>query len=734
MTRRFKQPIWIVPLVSAALVAAFGWWGNLRLRETVEGQLRAKLNSTLDANVTALEIWTTNQTRLATSLADEPQLKTIAARVLERLPPAPGERVRAPDPAEVSFGNHFRARLEHLGYEFADLVDTNLLVVASSWRPRMRPVPEAQTNKFVELFDSGQPVLITPFKPEAPRGFGGRGARAGPNARGPMAGQRGSFRPGFTNQMQRRLGDITLMQVAAPVRDDQGAVRAALAFVINPTNEFTRILSVARMGESGETYAFDQTGLLISQSRFDDQLRRLGLLNATNSGSALNLRLHDPGGDLTKGFKLADTNLAVRGLIHSVEAAVIGDEEHGGVDVVPSRDYRGVPVVAAWRWLPRLGIGVATQIDADEAFRPLRVLQFIFVILFLLLVLSALSLFVFSYAHVISRKRLSEAELKLKQLGQYALEEKIGEGGMGVVYRARHALMRRETAVKLLLPDRADETAIQRFEREVCLTCQLTHPNTIQVYDYGHTPEGTFYYAMEFLHGLNLHQLVARFGPQSEGRVIHLLAQICDSLAEAHALGLVHRDIKPANVFLCERGGIPDCVKVLDFGLVREYGADRMHVSGDEDFVGTPLFMSPESIKDSARSDPRSDLYSVGALGYYLLTGKYVFDARSVVEIYELQQTMPAIPLAQRTTNPVSPQLEQTIFRCLDKDRDQRPLSAAELRALLLTSPHAADWTLEARLAWWAKFRELPETVGPGDAGSASPVPTLKIDFGSRIS
>jgi serine/threonine protein kinase len=382
-----------------------------------------------------------------------------------------------------------------------------------------------------------------------------------------------------------------------------------------------------------------------------------------------------------------------------------------------------------------LGVGVATQIDADEAFRPLRVLQLIFVILFLLLVLSAVTLFVFSYANVTWRKRLSEAELKLKQLGQYTLEEKIGEGGMGVVYRARHALMRRETAVKLLLPDRADETSIQRFEREVCLTCQLTHPNTIQVYDYGHTPEGTFYYAMEFLHGLNLHQLVARFGPQPEGRVIHLLAQICDSLAEAHGLGLVHRDIKPANVFLCERGGIPDCVKVLDFGLVREYGgADGMHLTGDEGFVGTPLFMSPESIKDSARSDPRSDLYSVGALGYYLLTGKYVFDARSVVEIYELQQTMPAIPLAQRTSNPVSPELEQAILRCLDKDREQRPQSAGELRALLLTSPHAADWTPEARAAWWARFRELPETAdGAGDA-SASAAPTLKIDFGSRIS
>src|ERR1043166_4581865 len=164
---------------------------------------------------------------------------------------------------------------------------------------------------------------------------------------------------------------------------------------------------------------------------------------------------------------------------------------------------------------------------------------------------------------------------------------------MGVVYRARHALMRRDTAVKLLLADRADRDSILRFEREVCLTCQLTHPNTIQVYDYGHTPEGIFYYAMEYLRGLNLQELVSRFGPQSEGRVIHIWTQICEALAEAHSVGLVHRDIKPANVFLCERGGVPDCIKVLDFGLVRQYlisNGGSLNQTDEKRVLGTPLF------------------------------------------------------------------------------------------------------------------------------------------------
>ena len=730
MRGRIKLPLWILPLAIAGLVAVLGWWGNDRLRDTIESQLRAQLTATLNANVTALGIWTTNQTRLATALAEDASVRKLANQIFQAPPPLRRE-FRAPPELE-KFVADFRPRLAQLGYETAQLVNTNYMVVANSVRAQWAgnvELSDAHTNKFSEVFASGQPVIITPFKPEmlVQR-------RAGRNGFGPLRTNdlRRLNRSSPANLGRARRGDVTLMQVAAPVHDDARRVVGALALIINPDMEFSRILSVARSGNSGETYAFDQTGLLISHSRFDDQLRQLGILGVTNTSSALNVRLHDPGGDLTRGFHPADTDASARPLMGLVARAVDGED---AVEVGPTRDYRGVPVVGASCWLPQFGFGVATQIDADEAYRPLRVLQLVFIVLCLFLLLCATGLFLLS--NLTWRRRLSEAELKLKQLGQYTLEEKIGEGGMGVVYRARHALLRRDTAVKLLLPNHADPESIARFEREVCLTCQLTHPNTIQVYDYGHTPDGIFYYAMEYLRGLNLHDLVAHYGPQPEGRVIHILAQVCDSLAEAHALGLIHRDIKPGNVFLCRRGGVADWVKVLDFGLVREYRAgatDPVESTEDSVVEGTPWFTPPEAIKGSASIDPRSDIYSLGALGYYLLTGHFVFDAETVAEIHEKQLNSAPIPPSRRTTKPISAEMELLLLDCLAKAAEARPQSASDLRARLLGCPTAAEWPELTRIAWWKAY-ELQPIASLAEAGTdtSTPMATVRIDLASRV-
>jgi serine/threonine protein kinase len=730
MLKDSRARLWILTLAIAVLVALFGWWGDTRLQATLHQALRAELEATLRANVTALDIWITNQMRLATIVATE---SAFRSQTLPRLADASWKldlrKLLSEKPSD-GLDAHLQTRMGTLGCE-GIVVNTNFEVVAASGIVRARlglKVQDSQREHFRELFKTGQPIMITPFRPPPVTIKWPRPSPA--MLKSPKAVQRLAM---LTNQLAQ--GDTQLMQIAVPIRNNSNEVLGAFSLIINPDREFSRILSVARFGNSGETYAFDDSGLAISRSRFDPQLKKLGLLeDKEDVTSALRLYLRDPGGDLTSGF-LRPAAEEARPLTHFIAEAIAGQD---GLSVEPKRDYRGVPVVGIWRWLPEHNFGVVTQQDASEAYQALRILRFIFLLLFLLLLLCATGFFIASYMGVRLRHQLSAAELHAKQLGQYQLEEKIGEGGMGVVYRARHALLRRETAIKLLLPDRADAGAIARFEREVQLTCQLTHPNTIQVYDYGHTPDGVFYYAMEYLEGLNLKELVELFGHQSEGRVIHVLVQVCDALEEAHQRGLVHRDIKPANVFLTLRGGIPDSVKVLDFGLVREVGADSRNTDNTPDtneLVGTPLFMSPESITTPGRSDPRSDLYSIGALGYYLLTGRHVFEGETVEEIARKHCEDVPVPPSQVCPVEVSSEIENSILLCLQKAPEQRPQSAAELKNLLLCSPRSADWGLTARAAWWTEHQtEITANLPPARTKSiADKSRPMRIDLTTRF-
>jgi serine/threonine protein kinase len=300
--------------------------------------------------------------------------------------------------------------------------------------------------------------------------------------------------------------------------------------------------------------------------------------------------------------------------------------------------------------------------------------------------------------------RLRQEVIEAKRLGQYTLGEKIGEGGMGQVYRANHALLRRPAAIKLLREGEVNEAAMRRFEREVQLTSELTDPNTIAIFDYGHTPEGVFYYVMEYLDGLDLGTLVERYGPQPPGRVVHILQQVCGALEEAHAHGLVHRDIKPANIILCERGKRPDVVKVLDFGLVKDLGADDRTV---EDVVaGTPAYLSPEGIADPDAVGPPSDLYALGAVGYFLLTGTQVFERKSLTAVLAAHLRDYPTPPHERLGAPVPEVLEALILKCLDKDPANRPRSADALRHALDAVELPNAWTENEARIWWTNHRQ----------------------------
>jgi serine/threonine protein kinase len=331
------------------------------------------------------------------------------------------------------------------------------------------------------------------------------------------------------------------------------------------------------------------------------------------------------------------------------------------------------------------------------------------------------------------QKNLSSEVLRAKQLGQYTLVDKIGEGGMGSVYRARHSMLRRPTAIKLIRAEQQEHSeSLSRFEQEVQLTSQLTHANTIAIYDYGRTPDDVFYYAMEYLDGVSLQDLVDRTGPMPADRTIHVLQQVCGSLGEAHGIGLIHRDIKPGNIMLCERGGVPDVVKVLDFGLVKHVDTSRnVDLTAQDAVLGTPGYMAPEVVHAPDDIDGRSDLYLVGAVGYYMMTGTRVFSGLTALEILAQHVSKEPEPPSSRTPG-VPADLQNVILACLAKDPSQRPANALELREMLGNCRDAMQWTAQRASQWWSEHGEMARVATGTSDRPRSADSVLTIDLAAR--
>jgi serine/threonine-protein kinase len=320
-----------------------------------------------------------------------------------------------------------------------------------------------------------------------------------------------------------------------------------------------------------------------------------------------------------------------------------------------------------------------------------------------------------------------------RRLGQYALTERLGEGGMGVVYRARHTMLRRETAIKLLKPGGANQHALTRFEREVQLTAKLSHPNTVTVFDYGRTPEGTFYYAMELLDGPTLDDIVAATGPQPPARVVKVWGDVLGALREAHAIGLIHRDLKPANILLVERGGALDVAKVVDFGLVKDLSTDQPGLTNDGALTGTPQYISPEAIQRPDDVGPRSDLYSLGAVAYFLLTGTHVFSGATLVEVCSHHLHTPPTPPSVRLGRPLPRALEALVMACLSKRPEDRPASALAVAQRLSAIDDLPRWTEDDARAWWSEHRAKLDSFRAASAPTASPSLTvLGVDLQQR--
>jgi len=303
---------------------------------------------------------------------------------------------------------------------------------------------------------------------------------------------------------------------------------------------------------------------------------------------------------------------------------------------------------------------------------------------------------------------------KARKMGAYELVEELGHGGMGEVWRAEHHSLVRPAAVKLMRRELTDRlTAAQRealdvrFQREVQSTAMLSSPHTVAIFDFGHTPDGALYYVMELLHGLDAETLVEEYGPQPAERVVYLLRQACESLAEAHARNLVHRDVKPANIYLCAIGLKVDFVKMLDFGLVRNLSSD-VRVTHEDAVAGTPAYVAPEA---AARKvfDARSDIYAIGCVAYYMLTGQLVFDGMTAASVMAAHIRDQPVPPSQRSELPIPPELDALVLACLAKNPDDRPQTAQELQERLRAIPFGTPWNQTRAVAWWEAH--VPELV-----------------------
>jgi serine/threonine-protein kinase len=587
------------------LLLGLGLWTYRAVESSLHELRAATMQSLLDAQVNALRVWVREEIGDAERIAREPAVRDAILKLA-----AAAERPGATR-AAVCEGPE-RARVEEvLRPLLREVGDSTFNITSPSGRLVATRFPQycgrqLTADRFLPLLApvfKGESRFIRPFR-DADRVESPPSLRTGP----------------------------AFGWIATPVRGPRDEVIAALGIAEPADGVLSAILAAARPGATGDLFAFDEDGALLTPSRFEGHAR-----------------------------------LALPGMRPAAKT---------GVALEPYRSARGAAVVGAWRWLDDFGLGVAIEIGAEEAYAPLQYLRIAFGVVFGALVLAVAAALWSAFWLARLRGELGGQ----RKLGPYRLERSIGEGGMANIYLARHDLLKRPCAIKLLKPSRATDEMVARFEREVQLASQLSHPNVVEIFDYGHSSEGLFYYAMEYLDGTNLGELVAKEGAVPVARALPILRQLCAGLAAAHAAGIVHRDVKPENIMLCRRGEEADVVKILDFGMVKRMdSAHSRNLTRGLRILGTPLYMAPERLQNPADVDARADIYAVGAVAFFMLSGKKLFESADDLGLSTkiLNEVPPRV--SQVAAQAIPLELDLLIQSCLEKKREDRPQRVADL-------------------------------------------------------
>ena len=468
-------------------------------------------------------------------------------------------------------------------------------------------------------------------------------------------------------------------------------------------HKFSEIVRNSDYGRSNKVYAFNEEYKLVSRPRFESLLQATYLLGQDSLQTSVNnVYIKDPGGPLSVGDQSPEEEAVEQDFTE-----VIKDFQKQGPSGVrtavvldPYRDFRGIEVVGAWLWLEDLGFGLIAELDAQDAYAPVRYFDGSLLLFYLILLLLFVMIFRLNTQFYVFGQKVNQLAL----MGQYELLEQIGEGGFGQVFMGRHQNLKSKVAVKLLKKELSNAESIARFEKEVKITSNLDHPNTIRVYDFGTSAEGQFYYVMEYLNGISLESLLEHEKNFSVNRAIHILLHVAYSLEEAHRKKLIHRDIKPANVMLCNQGGAYDLVKVLDFGLVKKVDATRSEQTQINRIGGTPMFMAPERLRDPFNNDQRVDIYSLGALGLYMLSGRFVVEliSQKMLSGQEELALDEGKGLFDRTDLPE--ELKTLLISCIQFEVAQRPASVSAMIDRLEKLALERPWTREEAKAWWKSY------------------------------
>ncbi len=659
--RRNSTWLWIAALLPTALI---GWWTYRQVDSMIQRSIRNELKGVVDSVALSADRYLNDKAELIESWSRQPSL-VVAIEELNALVDenVPVEQLRSANQID---------RIETQLVELSGSDDVKFVV----WNKSFRTI----ASWSVDRMDIGNPVH--------PTGAG--------NLARVMAGETVVFGPerlgqniaGFTPETSRPV-----MAFIVPIRDSSGRVIASMLIRgLSLFETFDQIFSDGTLSDRVDIYAVNRDGTMLTESRHARTLAMRSELEVGPDDIAASLRVADPGELIDAG-----SAASIQRRIRPVTIAAAGlMNQTSDLRINPYRNYAGQDVVGSWRWLSRWEMGVIVEQTSLQAFAPARVVRFSF-----LLLGSLLSLTAFLAATKIAKTSTAE-HAAIHPLSRYDILEPLGSGGMGVVFRAHHKQLGRDAAMKVLRGDRQNQEDRLRFDREVRLAASLSNPHCVQIYDYGHSDQGEAFCVMQFLKGLTLQEVVSRSSHQPIGRMLFIIRQICDALAKAHSLDLLHRDVKPQNVMLSLDPSVGDWAVIFDFGLAKPLQPDSgLYQTSETIWSGTPMYMAPERFRQPGVMDPRSDIYSVGCVAYYLLSGRPPFIESDPESLFALILSEHPIGISIHRGEEVPADVNEWVMKCMAKRADDRFKTIEEASRVLDRLRVAYPWSVDEARVWW---------------------------------